>query len=315
MKKWLVILLCSGLGSWSYGQELFPNTEPASTVPKGVFGVKLMTETYNESGAVRNQFSARLMYGLTKNLTLWAQPMLSNHHGESFPSDLFNHSHSSGVSYTKPVVYGKKYKYAFAGIHLYAKYRLLNFDQDDRHLRVALYGEYSPMANQAHDEAEAHLQGDNGGIGAGAIITYLKSRLALSFTGGYIVPQKFTDLKSNNRYEFTYSNAVNYSFSIGYLLYPKSYTSYQQSNYNLYLEFMGKAFGDAEIMWFDIPVDVRSPAQLANQYLDVYLGIQRIVNSNNRLELSVGIPVISKSYRHFYPLLNIGWQRYLYGKN
>jgi len=315
MKKWLFIFLIFSNTNLSFGQELFPNTEPASTVPKGVFGLRLLSETYNESGAIRNQFSARLMYGLTKNLTLWAQPMVSNHHGESFPANLFNHSHSSGISFTRPIEYGTKYKYSFAGIHLYAKYRLLNFDQDDQHLRLALYGEYSPFANQAHDEAEPHLQGDTGGLGAGAILTYLKSRFAISFTGGYITPQKFIDLKSNNRYEFTYSNAVNYSLSFGYLLYPKSYTSYQQPNYNLYVEFIGKAFNDAEIMWFDVPVEVRSAAQLGNQYLDVYFGIQRIVNSNNRLELTIGVPVISKSYRHFYPLLNIGWQRYLYGKN
>ena len=315
MMKWLIIFLFSITTFGLNAQELFPNTEPASTVPKGVFGIKLLSETYNVSGAVRNQFSARLMYGLTKNLTVWAQPILSNHHGESFPADLFNHSHSSGISFTRPIQYGQKYKYTFAGVHLYAKYRILNFDQDDRHLRIALYGEYSPFANQAHDEAEPHLQGDTGGLGAGAIVTYLKSRFALSFTGGYIQPKKFTDLKSNNRYEFTYGNALNYSLSIGYLLYPKTYKSYQQPNYNLYFEFIGKSFDDAEILWFDIPVEVRSPAQLANQYLDLYIGIQRIVNANNRLELSIGVPVISKSYRHFYPILNIGWQRYLYGKN
>jgi len=314
MMRWLFFVILVGATKWCGAQELFPNTEPASTVPKGVFGVRLLTETYNESGAFRNQFSARLMYGVTKNLTLWAQPMLSNHHGESFPSDLFNHSHSSGISFTRPITYGRKYKYTFAGIHLYAKYRLLNFDQDDQHLRVALYGEYSPFSNQAHDEAEAHLQGDTGGVGAGAIVTYLKSRLAFSFTGGYIVPKKFTDLKSNNRYEFTYSNAINYSLSIGYLLYPKTYKSYNQPNYNLYLEFIGKAFDDAAIMWFDVPVEVRSPALMAHRYLDAYLGIQRIVNSNNRLEVSIGLPFLSKSYRHFYPILNIGWQRYLYGK-
>lgn len=295
-------------------QELFLNTEPASNVPKGVFGLKVLSETYNEVGTIRNQFSARLMYGLTPKLTVWAQPMLSNHHGKSFPSDLFNHSHATGSSAAQQISYGKKYKYLFSGLHLYAKYRVLTLDQDDSHFRLALYGETTPFGQQAHDEAEANLQGDNTGFGFGTIATYLKSRFAVSFTGGYIVPNSKLDKSTNNTWLFEYGNAINYSLSFGYLIYPKSYDSYAQNNYNIYLELMGRAYPDANIQWFDEKLTLESSALIGNQYLDAYVGIQRIVNSNDRIELSIGFPVWKKSYRHFYPVLNLGWQKYFYAK-
>jgi len=297
-------------------QELFVINEPASTVPKGVLGLKLMSETYNESGAIRNQFAARIMYGLTSNLTLWAQPMVSNHHGQTLPADLITHRHvgANTISYTRTIKYGSKYNYSFAGIHFYGKFRILNFDQDNQHLRIALVGEYTPLGQQAHDEAEPHLQGDTGGLGGGAIITYLKNRFAVSFTGGYIMPQAYEDVTSNNRYKIDYGNAINYSLSFGYLLYPKKYDSYQQNNYNIYLELSGKSFEQAHLSQRGNDIDIQSEALMAGQYLDAYIGVQRIVNSNDRIELSIGFPVINKSYRHFYPLLNLAWQKYFYFK-
>ena len=168
------------------------------------------------------------------------------------------------------------------------------------------------MGRQAHDEAEAHLQGDNAGWGSGIIVTYLKSRFSASFTGGFIIPQAFEDNISNNRYRLEYGDALSYSLSFGYLLYPKKYESYSQNNYNIYLELIGKTYPDAGLTWFDIPIEVRTPALLGGHYLDAYFGVQRIVNANDRIEVSIGIPVVNQSFRHFYPILNLAWQRYLY---
>lgn len=307
----LLIFLCA---STLPAQELFVISEPASTVPKGVLGLKVMSETYNESGAIRNQFAARIMYGLTSRLSLWAQPMVSNHHGLTLPSDLVSHTHSgpNTILSANQVNYGKKYPYSFSGLHLYAKYRIINFDQDDEHFRIAVYGESTAFGSQAHDEAEAHLQGDNAGYGGGAIFTYLKSRLAVSFTGGFIAPSFFEDKKSNNHYAIDYSDAFSYSLSFGYLLYPRKYESYNQSNFNIYAEFIGKSYGEAGLSWLEQSIEVQTDALRSGSYLDAYFGIQRIVNSNDRIELSLGFPLINKSYRHFYPILNLAWQRYFY---
>ena len=308
------IIILFHFGQFLNAQELFVINEPASTIPKGVLGLKMMSETYNESGAIRNQFSARIMYGLTSKFTIWAQPMISNHHGQNLPADLITHRHvgPNTISYTRTIKYGSRYKYSFAGVHFYGKYRLLNFDQDNEHLRIAITGEYTPLGVQAHDEAEAHLQGDTGGFGAGAIITYLKNRFAISLTGGYILPQAYEDVTSNNRYKIDYGNAINYSLSLGYLVYPKTYDSYQQNNYNVYLELMGKSYDVAQLSQRGNDIEIQSDALLAGQYLDAYIGVQRIVNSNDRIELSLGFPIINKSYRHFYPLLNLAWQKYFY---
>ncbi|NNE29879.1 MAG: hypothetical protein HKN16_09590 [Saprospiraceae bacterium] len=296
------------------GQELFPMNEPASTVPKGVLGVKVLTESYNEIRRIRNQASLRVQYGLTGKLTVWAQPMISNHHAKSLPADMVNHQHAgpNTVFFSTAIDYGANYPYSFAGLHLYSKYRFLNFDSDDAHFRMAFYGEYTAFGTQAHDEAEGHLQGDTGGAGAGLIATWLKNRWAVSFTGGAIVSNPYTETLPRN-FRLEYSPGFTYNLSIGYLAYPKKYQSYQQSNYNLYLELMGKSFDAASFSRLDNErIEIDSYALQSGSYLDIYIGVQRIIRSNDRLELSIGFPFINKSYRHFYPVLNLGWQRYFF---
>lgn len=308
----MVLFLC--LAASGRAQELYPMNEPASTVPKGVLGVKIMSETNSEVRRIRNQFAARFQYGLTSRLTVWAQPMVSNHHGKELPNDMINH-HQIGANtiyYSTTINYGNPYPYSFSGLHFYAKYRFLNFDQDDAHFRMAAYGEYTVLGLQAHDESEPHLQGDNAGPGAGIIATWLKNRFAVSFNGGYILPDAYRETDTFRQFELEYGNAWTYNLSLGYLIYPKEYKSYQQSNYNLYVEFMGKKYDDAIFYRRGELVDIASSALQGGAYLDVYFGIQRIVRSNDRIELTLGFPLINKSYRHFYPVLNLAWQRYFF---
>ncbi|MFN5932627.1 MAG: hypothetical protein ACK42F_13680, partial [Sphingobacteriales bacterium] len=47
-------------------------------------------------------------------------------------------------------------------------------------------------------------------------------------------------------------NAFNYSLSGGYLLYPRSYKSYNQTNFNIYLECLGSQAVDTKTAFLDL---------------------------------------------------------------
>lgn len=310
----LCLLFIASILTSSQGQELYPIAEPASTVPKGVFGVKLMSETFHEVRLVRNQFSLRLMYGVTPKLTVWVQPMVSNHHGKQLPRDILTHRHvgPNTIFYTQLKNYGSDYSYTLSGIHLYAKYRFLTLDANDQHFRMAFYTEATPVGSTAHDEAEPHLQGDNRGFGAGVIATYLKSRTAVSFTGGFVKAFDYRETDTALNFHLQYGDAFAYSLSFGYLLYPRKYEGYHHRNYNIYVELMGKSFGAAQLSSNGESIQPESEPFQGGNYLDIYFGIQQIMRSNDRLELSVGFDLLNQSYRHFYPVINVGFQHYFY---
>ena len=301
----------------SGGQELFPMTEPASNVPKGALGVRLFAESFNEVNRVRNLFALKVMYGLTPRLTVIASPNVSNHHSKELPPDFPVHN--------TPQI-GVDLPYLFNGVNLFAKYRFLSKDGANNHLRMAVYGEYG-LLNVAHDEAEPGLFDDNSGLGAGLIATYLRRHFAVSFTGGYIhsfrykgvVPDVIPSLPGVPA-TVTYGAGYNYSLSFGYLVAPRVYKGYEQTNWNVYLEFLGKAYDKVNMqvgnIYYNSPqytISTRDNRALqGSNYLEVYPGIQCIIRSTLRIDLSVGIPLINRSYVHYYPVYNLGVQRYFY---
>jgi hypothetical protein len=127
-----------------FAQELFPNAEAATNVPKGIPGLRITATTFKEYNLPRNMVSARIMYGITARWTIWAEGTLSNHHDSILPQNLVTHSHPAGGTfyYTNNKQYGKTYPYLFKGMHLFSKYRILSFDGPQKHLRVSLYSEY-----------------------------------------------------------------------------------------------------------------------------------------------------------------------------
>jgi hypothetical protein len=211
-------------------------------------------------------------------------------------------------------------------VDFYAKYRFLSLDGQNTHFRVAAYGEYS-ILKVAHDEAEPTLLDDNSGWGAGIITTYLKNHFAVSFTGGIIlpliykgdVPDQISGLPGVPA-TITYGNACNYSLSFGYLLSPQSYTSYKQTNWNVYMEFIGKDYDEMKMqvgnVYYHLPqyaISVAGNKALqANQYIEFYPGVQCIIKSDLRIDISAGFPIESRSYVHFYPIYTLGVQRYFY---
>ncbi len=317
-----VILLTLSIKSL-LAQELYPFNEPASNVPKGAIGLRLFNLTYKEGNTIRGVDALRIMYGLLPRLTIMATPNISNHHGKNFPTNLATHTHNGGqtVYYTGDYVVGVPYAYRFNGVSFYAKYRFVSADAQNKHFRMAAYGAYSYI-NSAHDEAEPNLLDDNKGYGGGLITTYLRNKLAISLTSGVIIPQSHNGSIEDPAgtglipTEVKYGRAVEYNLSFGYLLLPRRYKSYYQTNLNLYVEFMGKSYEEAKVTQYgykEIPIS--TPLLQAGNYVDFCPGVQAIIKSNLRIDFAMKFPMINKSYAHFYPVYYLAIQRYFFKKN
>ncbi|MFI5205901.1 MAG: hypothetical protein ACHQVK_03080, partial [Candidatus Paceibacterales bacterium] len=233
MKKLFSILFFILL-SKANSQELFILNEPASTIPKGVLGIRQFNESFKEVNIYRNMFCLRLMYGLLPKLTVMVTAGANNHHGSIFPDNLVSHTHNGNQTTYSTGNYqrGLQYPYQIGGVYFFAKYRFFTRDGQNSHLRMALYAEAS-NTKVAHDEAEPNLLDDTKGIGGGLIITALKNKFAVSLTSGVIVPGAYSgfanDPLSNDLIptKINYGNAVKYNLSFGYLVLPRRYNDYK----------------------------------------------------------------------------------------
>jgi hypothetical protein len=303
----------------TYSQELFILNEPASSVPKGVIGVRAFTQNYKEYHQNRSLNVLRLMYGATAKLSVMATASISNHHDRRLPKDLINHTHIGNTTnyYTQAIKRGVHYPYLFNGVYLFAKYRFYSNDSQNKHFRMSAYGEWSNVG-VAHDEAEPNLMDDTGGYGFGLISTWLKNRFAASLTTGFIRPNSYSETQP----DFTggpdlpttiyYGNAIKYNASFGYRLYPKKYEGYEQVNWNIYLELTGKTYDAARVIQNGTEIATKTVALKRGSYVEINPGIQRIVNSNTRIELCYGFNLIGFSYVHFSPVWTLAIQRYFY---
>jgi hypothetical protein len=242
--SFLLSMLCI---SELYGQELYPSTEPASTMSAKSIGLRLNNDlfpayTYQVDNVIlKNTISYRLnpelMWGINKewmfHLTLYA----SNCHQSNFK---------------------------FEGSGIYLKYRFLAHDEVQSHFRMAVYGKAS-LINNPIVYHEINLGGDNTGVGGGIIVTQLLHKVAISFTGGYL---RAMDNIGNTLSPTQARDELNYSLSAGCLALPFEYKSYSQPNLNAFVEFMGKL----------------NPAT-NESYLDIAPALQLILNSIVRLDL------------------------------
>jgi hypothetical protein len=318
----LFIPVCIFFSATTVAQELYIQNEPASSVPKGVFGVRAFTQRYKEVRTTRSLHALRVMYGVTPRLSVMATASFSNHHDRKLPKDLLNHTHSGNQTnyYTQAIKRGVEYPYLFNGVHVFAKCRFLSIDEKYKHLRVAAYGEWSNI-NVAHDEAEPNLMEDTGGYGAGLITTFLKNRFAVSLTTGVIKSNSYFETQPDFQHgvdlptKIYYGDAVTYNLSFGYRLAPSHYLDYDQPNWNLYVEFIGRSYEGARVIQNGVEITARTVALTNGSYIEVHPGIQRIVKSNLRIELSAGLNLISKSYARFNPTWTLALQRYFYRVN
>jgi hypothetical protein len=235
-KASLFFLILIGTTNWLFAQELYVFTEPASNMPTNAIGLRLTNE-----GSIKEKYNnrsiAEVMVGANKNLMFHVQAFLSDMDG----------------------------KYRLEGGSLYAKCRFLSLDGARSHSRAAFYARISTSKRPTYT-SDINLEGDNSGAQGGLIFTQLIHKLALSATVGYSkanwrANKQLADLSAPGQ-------MFNYSLSSGYLLLPFVYKNYNQPNFNLYLEMLGKTD----------PID-------GNSYLDLAPAVQLILNSKTRIDL------------------------------
>jgi hypothetical protein len=271
------------LGGSVAAQELYVATEPASNMAARSFAIrlnnKLMPMQQDSNLRFRNKLD--LMFGLSKKLMVHASVMASD-------------------------VYTGTYR--VEGGSLYAKYRFFSKDEVHSHLRMAAFGKLSYITNppvyqttytyfvdhgngpEEHTGQKGHIAGDidldgnNAGWETGLVVTQLKHRLAVSSSVSFakvMANAGYKRLPAQPRFGF------NYTVSAGYLLLPKEYVSYRQTNVNLYAELLGTV------------LDGRK-----GSYADVAPAVQFIFNSIARVDLGARINVWNNVHR-------MGTQSYL----
>lgn len=299
-----------------YAQELFPYAEAASTLPKHVGQAHVLYMNYKEqtSNRIKNWYGLQYNYGITSKWAIGTTVGVSNHHFNTFPSDIrtyfFNH-HLRSYPGAPTLI---------EGINVHTKYRFYTRDRHQEHLRVAIFFQ-GCKSFVAHDEAEPVLTTDNSGIGGGFIGTYLIKKFAVSMTIDYIYPMAY--YQDNIGLRFRSGNAMEISTSFGYRVWPFRYNSYNDVNVNVYAEFLMKQYGRATIRengkyWVFENFQYSDPYIYAtlkeNFYIDGRFYIQLIFQSNDRIDFGVYFPMVSRSYNYWYPHYTIQYTTTLYGK-
>lgn len=237
------------------GQELYVFTEPASNMPAHSISLKL-TDHFVTKDNIYNRFSHRLMpqvmFGISKKWMFHIGVTFSNMHTPDFKYESFN---------------------------FYTKYRFISFDDIHKHFRMAAFIDASKTRAPFHYD-EITLMGDKSGIEAGIIATQLWHKFALSGTLSH------TQILDDSRFnkviyvpERIYQS-LNYSLSGGYLLFPKQYKDYKQTNLNLYMELLGEQTLDVKRYCIDL-----APA------------VQLIFNSNSKLNIGYRFQLSSNMQR------------------
>lgn len=238
------------------GQELYVFSEPASNIPARSVSGKLsaMYGRGVHSDRILQRYSPEIMFGLNKNWMVRASAGFSDMHQPAF---------------------------IFESARLYAKWRFLSIDEIHKHFRMAAYGSATYSRNHL-DHNDINISGgDQGGVQAGLIATQLWDKLAVSGTIGIneVLDEERRKKLDPAPYAF---RSLNYSLSAGYLLLPREYTDYRQTNLNLYLELLGSRNLD----W---------PAE--KYYLDLAPAVQLIFNSTSKLNIGYRFQLNSDIYR------------------
>jgi hypothetical protein len=219
-------------------QELYVFSEPASNMPAYTFSPRMKVVAgprERQTNFVR--YTPEVMLGLSKNLMV---------HGAA----TFSNMHTPAVRWE--------------GAYTYIKYRFLSLDDVHRHFRMAAFAEGGYSRNPFFYD-DISVRGDNTGVDAGLIATQLVNKFAVSATVSYL---RLIDNKPKHYGHVIPEGSMNYALSAGYLLLPRTYKSYDQTNVNLYAEFLAqRTIGTKR--WF----------------VDAAPAIQFIFKSNARLNL------------------------------
>lgn len=216
------LLICCSMVN---GQELYVFSNPASNIPAKTIVAKASTKTMRSyhNNEREYRFMPELQLGLTKNWMLTGNVSFSNMFFQQ--------------------------KQQFESARLYTKYRFYSNDEVHKHFRAAVYGS-AAWSNNPLVYQELNLEGDNSGVQLGVVATQLVNKFAASAGVAYI-----QQLEKTNKVSFGIpfsEQALQYNLSMGYLLFPRNYNSYKQTNFNLYCEFLGQQSTDIKAGFIDI---------------------------------------------------------------
>ncbi|MEP6749184.1 MAG: hypothetical protein ABJB86_15730 [Bacteroidota bacterium] len=233
-------------------QELYVFSEPASNMPSNSLSAKLdyRTPVSKYNNKYKQRYSPELMFGLDKHWML--------------------HLASSFSDFYTPQL-------RWESVKTYLKYRFYSNDDIHKHFRMAAFAQASYSRSPFY-YGDINLDGDNSGVQAGIIATQLINKLAISGTASVI--RAFTNQPEHVAQLGNSLNALYYTLSAGYLLFPLNYSDYNQTNLNVYVETIGmKGFDKGDYM-FDL-----APA------------LQLIFNSNLKLNLGARLQVTGNMAR------------------
>jgi hypothetical protein len=264
MKALLILLL---LPLYAGAQELYVSTEPASNMPANSLGIRMTSRFFKleQEQATGIRFEPELMWGVSKRLMVHVAAYASNQMQRSIEPE---------------------------GGSIYAKYRFLSKDDLHTHFRMAAYVKGALINNPFYKEYnELDLEGGASGFTTGVIATQLIHKLAISGALGY---NRYMNNTKDKLPADMSANAVNYSLSAGYLLLPRTYRSFEQTNLNLYVELLGKRDGDA------------------NQYMDIAPAIQFIFNSVTRIDLAYRTQLFGNMPRNVFNTFSIRFEHNIF---
>tara|TARA_Y100000814_G_scaffold205592_1_gene151825 strand:+ start:242 stop:1090 length:849 start_codon:yes stop_codon:yes gene_type:complete len=246
-------------------QELYINSEPASLIPKGTKVVRLTNSNIfldgsNIMGSIGNAFivTPSLSYGISKKIMVSGSIQFAN----------------------KPYEQDMTPNFGLNGFKIYSKQRILSTDKQKYHTRLSSFIKYSYHEDKfMKDNIDIDLQ--DTGFELGLIGTQLINKLAISITTAITrisnIDEKLTQ-GSTVKWQTTNLNTFKNSISAGYLLFPRKYNSYKQTNFNLYVEYLTNT-----ILNEDFPVRY-------DKFRSTFApGIQFIIMSRSRLDFSYKI--------------------------
>ena len=201
---------------------------------------------------ISQRYSPEVMFGLSKKWMVHAALTLSNMY--------------------EPFFY-------YESARVYGKYRFLSIDEVHKHFRMAAFATAAYSRNHLQHN-ELNLMGDHSGVQVGLIATQLWNKLAISGTGSII--EVFDEARDNKPQEYAFQS-LNYSLSAGYLVFPRNYTDYNQTNLNIYAEVLG----GRNLDW-----------EYEKYYLDLAPSVQLIFKSTSKLNLGYRFQLKSDIYRN-----------------
>lgn len=230
-------------------QELYPYTEPASNMPAHSIAVKLSSNFGDRYPKWQQRYTPEVMFGIDKNFMLHL-------------ATTFSDMHTNNVKWES--------------VYTYAKYRFLSNDEVHKHFRMAAFAEAGYSRNEVVFE-ELNITGDRSGVQAGLIATQLVKKFAASATLSFT---KTFEPKSDHVHYIKQNEALNYSLSTGLLVFPLEYKSYDQTNFNVYMELLGQKLWNSNV-----------------HYLDLAPSVQFIFNSTSKLNAGYRFQIAGDMYR------------------